>query len=133
MVENDADAVFAGELLQPFDRPIVTRIGLFIPASQWSDLGEGIDPNQARLFGRLAPCLDILEAALVHPFPFGVQFKRLGAPPLCTILSIRFFSRRWLSSSARYSAPPCPGLVSPSTKRSPATAMHMSRARKLLP
>src|SRR5262249_7789602 len=59
----------------------IEGIGLLATASDWTDLGQGINPDKARRFGRLAPCLDILEAALVGALPFGVNLKAFWCFP----------------------------------------------------
>ena len=50
--------------MESFDGTVVGGIGVLVAAADWANLGERVDPDQARFLNRLAPRFDVLQTAL---------------------------------------------------------------------
>src|SRR5207247_1814747 len=55
---------------------VVSGVGLFAALEpERAYLGQRVDPDKPWLLDRLAPCLDVLEAAFVYASPFRTEIE----------------------------------------------------------
>jgi len=79
--EHDGDAVFIGQVAETFHGCVVRIVGRLISPVRRAHHCQGVDDDEARLFGRPDPILDLVEATLGEAWHFGEKVETCGPAP----------------------------------------------------